>query len=255
MTEAAMAMSTQPQSLQASEFVSVLESGSVQGLGRACQEALERLTGSAAIGIYLLQGGGPRLVFSDDVPRGFLDDYAKTFGPTDPLIRGLGADVPVTDGETCVGAEKWRKSPLNDLLRSWGFCRNMCGLMQTRRDRLGVIYAAHRSARGEYSAEIKEQMRYLCHGASVALNRLLDEEAREGPQISPQLRRVADLLCDGLSNKQIARAIGLSDHTVKEYVQILLQRYEAENRTALAVSLVRSGALTRSSTPDMALTH
>jgi DNA-binding CsgD family transcriptional regulator len=53
-------------------------------------------------------------------------------------------------------------------------------------------------------------------------------------------REVAWLLCQGQSNKAIARQLGISAHTVKEHVQNLCRRFSAINRTDLVHRLLIS---------------
>ena len=50
------------------------------------------------------------------------------------------------------------------------------------------------------------------------------------------------LIGAGLSNKQIARELGISDGTVKVYVRNLLRKFRLSSRLALATRLHRSGA-------------
>jgi len=55
--------------------------------------------------------------------------------------------------------------------------------------------------------------------------------------------QVALLLCKGHTNKSIARALGISDQTVKEHVANLCRRFGAQNRTELAATLSASNLL------------
>lgn len=50
------------------------------------------------------------------------------------------------------------------------------------------------------------------------------------------------LLTSGLSNKQIARELGISDGTVKIYVRNLLRKFRLNSRLELATRIHRSGA-------------
>jgi DNA-binding CsgD family transcriptional regulator len=53
-----------------------------------------------------------------------------------------------------------------------------------------------------------------------------------GP-LSPRLRQTMELLLDGLSEKQIAGRLQLSEYTVHEYVQKLYRRYGVHSRAEL----------------------
>ncbi|GAB3350078.1 response regulator [Amycolatopsis echigonensis] len=77
--------------------------------------------------------------------------------------------------------------------------------------------------------------------ASV-LSRLRGET---GPQdtgyasLSPQERRVLDLIADGRTNRQIAERLVLSEKTVKNYVSAVLHKLGFERRTEAAVYAAR----------------
>lgn len=53
--------------------------------------------------------------------------------------------------------------------------------------------------------------------------------------LSPRLQQVLELLLRGQSNKAIARQLGLSDHTVKEYVSSILTFCGVANRLDLVL--------------------
>ncbi|MBU1212895.1 MAG: LuxR C-terminal-related transcriptional regulator [Alphaproteobacteria bacterium] len=57
--------------------------------------------------------------------------------------------------------------------------------------------------------------------------------------LTPQLRRVLELLGDGLSNKLIARKLGIVESTVKVYVSKLIQGFGCDNRTQVALLALR----------------
>ncbi|MDD5296925.1 MAG: response regulator transcription factor [Rhodocyclaceae bacterium] len=55
--------------------------------------------------------------------------------------------------------------------------------------------------------------------------------------LSPRLRKVQVCLLRGASNKLIARELGLSEYTVKEYVSSLLAYHRVKNRLDLVLKL------------------
>jgi DNA-binding CsgD family transcriptional regulator len=57
--------------------------------------------------------------------------------------------------------------------------------------------------------------------------------ADDADSLSPRLRDVLDRLLAGDSAKQAARRLGLSTHTVKEYVQALYRRFDVNSRGEL----------------------
>lgn len=54
-------------------------------------------------------------------------------------------------------------------------------------------------------------------------------------QLSPQERRVLDLVAEGLTNRQIAERLFLAEKTVKNYVSSVLHKLGVERRTSAAV--------------------
>ena len=53
--------------------------------------------------------------------------------------------------------------------------------------------------------------------------------------LSPQERRLLDLLAEGLTNRQVAVRMGLAEKTVKNYVSNLLRKLDMSSRTEAAV--------------------
>jgi len=59
--------------------------------------------------------------------------------------------------------------------------------------------------------------------------------------LSPRLAETLGYICQGLSNKGIARKMILSEHTVKEYSSDLLGKFGVRKRTELIVEMARRG--------------
>lgn len=62
--------------------------------------------------------------------------------------------------------------------------------------------------------------------------------------LTPREREVLSHLSAGLSNKEIAQRIGISDHTVKFHVNAILQKLGASTRTEAVVTAARRGLIT-----------
>lgn len=56
------------------------------------------------------------------------------------------------------------------------------------------------------------------------------DPARELPQLTPRQYEVLDLMCQGLSNKGIARRLGLAENTVRVHVQSVLAQLRVASR-------------------------
>ena len=78
----------------------------------------------------------------------------------------------------------------------------------------------------------------------------LREMSRDAPEgqkgvsaLSPQERRILDLIADGCTNRQIAAEMILSEKTVKNYVSNLLRKLGMRGRTEAAVYATRMAKL------------
>jgi DNA-binding NarL/FixJ family response regulator len=67
------------------------------------------------------------------------------------------------------------------------------------------------------------------------------EPALSGADLTPRELEVLELLAKGLDNREIASALFLSQHTVKNHVSSILAKLQVENRIQAAVRAVRSG--------------
>jgi len=61
--------------------------------------------------------------------------------------------------------------------------------------------------------------------------------------LTPREREVLELMTAGLSNKQIAAELGISEHTAKFHVNGVLDKCDAETRTEAVVTAVRRGII------------
>jgi DNA-binding NarL/FixJ family response regulator len=61
--------------------------------------------------------------------------------------------------------------------------------------------------------------------------------------VTPRERQVLGLLAEGLTNRQIAERLTVSEHTVHRHVTNILRKLELPSRTAAAAHAVRAGLL------------
>ncbi len=107
----------------------------------------------------------------------------------------------------------------------------------------GIIDAVRRVAAGENLLDTRDARRLLQRwtvdaGADPLMRAL-----------SPQERRVLELIADGLTNRQIGRRLSLAEKTVKNYVTSVLAKLGLESRTQAAVYVTTHGAQTRRRPP------
>jgi LuxR family transcriptional regulator, maltose regulon positive regulatory protein len=106
-------------------------------------------------------------------------------------------------------------------------------------------------AEREAVAAVDQLMSLGAAGQAQVARRLLEESIRpEGtreplPEITAREREVLVLLARGLTNRQIAERLVVSEHTVHRHVTNILRKLELPSRTAAAVVAARSGLLDR----------
>jgi DNA-binding NarL/FixJ family response regulator len=67
------------------------------------------------------------------------------------------------------------------------------------------------------------------------------DEAAGREELTPREREVVVLMCRGLTNKEIARALGIRVGTVKSHVDSIFWKLGARSRTQAAMAAVRRG--------------
>jgi DNA-binding CsgD family transcriptional regulator len=242
----------------ADRLMSIAESRSVRALGGACGSAIGELTGSPTVGLYLLEGVEPDLVYSRHVEEGLLDNYKSGFWKCDPVLDCILTAGRTADGASLHGPYHWRRSASFELLREWGFSYNMGGPLWRENRIIGVLFTATPNAETPYTPALRQIMDMLCRASSLALANMMhagqiDEDsgapimvpalpatmpAAALSKLPPRSADVAIRVCRGRTNKEIAREMGISDQTVKEHVANLCRRFGAHNRTELAACLL-----------------
>jgi two-component system, NarL family, response regulator DevR len=57
--------------------------------------------------------------------------------------------------------------------------------------------------------------------------------------LSPQERRILDLIAQGMTNRQIAETMFLAEHTIKNYTTSMLRKLRLSNRTEAAILAIK----------------
>ncbi|RJG44878.1 MULTISPECIES: LuxR C-terminal-related transcriptional regulator [unclassified Mesorhizobium] len=244
--------------------LNVAASRSLEALGDACHREIGRLIGSPTVGLYLLDRDKPYLFYSKHAPDGFIQEYSAEFDKYDPLLAYICEKGQPVDGSTLVGAAGWQSCNNFELLRRWGFMHCMAGPLRVDNRVVGVVYTANQGEIGAYESPAVDSMQILCRAGSLALTTMVETGRLNGAppswisqsgtashgeyasltrasalnQLPTRSREVALLLCHGQSNKEIARALGISAYTVKDHIGSLCQKLHAHNRTELVQRLL-----------------
>ena len=171
-----------------------------------------------------------------------VDEAVARIPPTKPNVALL--DVRLPDGS---GIEVCRE------VRS-GHPEIACVMLTSYADDEALIAAVMAGAAGYVlkqvgSVDLIDAVRRAGAGQSLLDKGLTDRvlaRMREGPAVDPRLasltpqeRRILDLIADGYTNRQIAETMFLAEKTVKNYVSNLLAKLGMERRTQAATFAAR----------------
>ncbi len=241
---------TDPDRRMADFIMAIAESGTLEELGATCHRAASCLVDAPVLGLYLIRQRAPNLAFSYNAPRGFLNEYEAELAPCDPMIEMITEERRAVSGSMLRSSKRWNVHVMEQLLKRWGFCGNMCGPILVDSRIAGLVYTADREETAADN-DRPQRMDFICRSASIALGRILAAQAaataggapgsgRIAPaRLPPRLAEVAMLVCRGLTNKEIARMMTISHHTVKEHITNLCLRFDVQNRTELAATMIR----------------
>ena len=101
-----------------------------------------------------------------------------------------------------------------------------------------IVEGIRAAARGE-SVDLAVRLPAISYAVSASLKEI--EPAIAAPELTPRELEVLDLVARGLDNSEIAKALFLSQHTIKNHVSSILIKMQVENRIQAAVRAVRSG--------------
>ena len=117
---------------------------------------------------------------------------------------------------------------------------------------LGALRAGARGylLKGASGQEIAQAIRTVQAGGSHLAPRVASTVlaqvkggSRSAPALSPREREVLQLVADGLPTKQIARALGITERTVKFHVASLMRKLDADNRAQMVAVAAQRGLL------------
>lgn len=87
----------------------------------------------------------------------------------------------------------------------------------------------------------KRLLGQIREGSALAAMPAVPEAAAETPALTRRELEVLQLVADGLSNKEIATSLFITEGTVKNHVHNALEKLQLENRTQAAAYIVRQG--------------
>ncbi|HBG08438.1 MAG: response regulator [Limnochordia bacterium] len=106
-----------------------------------------------------------------------------------------------------------------------------------------VVAAIRKVAAGEsvYPAELMERVMAHYHSLEVKFGRLQTAAAISDLSLTARELEILQYIVEGMSNKEIAAALYISEKTVKNHITSLLRKLDVEDRTQAAVFAVSQG--------------
>jgi DNA-binding NarL/FixJ family response regulator len=96
-------------------------------------------------------------------------------------------------------------------------------------------------------AQLDLALRAVAAGLLVRSNVVTDARgfapAEDAPMLTPREREILALIGDGLSNKAVARRLGISVHTVKFHLEALFTKLDATSRAEAVAKGLRGGVI------------
>ena len=228
-----------------------------QGEPRRAVELTERLLRQAPA--ELQRTPALELLVRARVARGELEEARAAFEALREIARLVGteplrASTELAEGLlAAAGGEHERaRMLLEDAVDRFGRCGAPFEASQARIELATSLVAMGRTEPAEREATAAlESLRAIGAEAEAERARRLREVTIHGggdrpgrqPGVTRREREVMGLLAEGLTNRQIAERLVLSEHTIHRHVTNILRKLDLPSRTAAAAHAVRSGLL------------
>ena len=218
------------------------EALSIHALGHHCLSAFSQAVPASFAAFYRIDA---RLQACDFQLRGMTEPmhhaYLEHYRDLDPLspraCLSVGMDVvPLAEG--------LRRQPTAQSRAYKGFLTSHAVIdvveiiaHDGKRPLVGLSLLRH-AGDGAFGAQALEHLRPL-HGLMQMAAQMLPRDTEAGPldTLTPRERQIALLLRDGLSNKALARTLGVGLPTIKTHLIHLFRKLGVKSRTELIANL------------------
>lgn len=121
-------------------------------------------------------------------------------------------------------------------------------MLTTFQDEHNIRLAISAGAEGyviksDKASNMAQQLRTLMAGCSVldgnVLKQLTDPSRDELRDLTPREKDITELVAQGLSNREIAKQLFISEGTVRNTLSVILEKLQLRDRTQLAISYWR----------------
>jgi LuxR family transcriptional regulator, maltose regulon positive regulatory protein len=233
------------------------------GETRRAVELVERLLRQSPPESKLDRAPALELLVRARVARGELDEARTALESLREIERLVGteplrASTELTDGlvEAASGEHERARTVLEDAVDRFERSGAPFETAQARIELATSLAALDRTemAQREARTALELLLEIGADAEAERARRLLKVSIRGGedgpqlPEVTRREREVLGLLAEGLTNRQIAERLVVSEHTVHRHVTNILRKLDLPSRTAAAAYAVRSGMLDDAST-------
>jgi ATP/maltotriose-dependent transcriptional regulator MalT len=225
-----------------------------QGQTRRCVELAERRLRQVPAQCELDRPPALELLIRARIARGDLEEARSALETLREIERLVGtvplrAAADVAEGLLAAagGDHERARTLLEDAVDRFERSGGPFEAAQARLELATSLVALGRSdaAEREATAALNRMLELGAVGESERARRILAACARDGrtpvPEVTRREREVLCLLAEGLTNRQIAGRLVVSEHTVHRHVTNILRKLQLPSRTAAAAHAVRSG--------------
>jgi ATP/maltotriose-dependent transcriptional regulator MalT len=229
-----------------------------QGEARRAVELVERVIRQTPPERKLDSAPALELLVRARVARGELDEARSTLERLREIERLVGTEpqsaaTQVAEGllHAARGEHERARTLLEDAVDRFQRCGAPFEASQARIELATSLAALGRTepAEREATTALDRMLELGAEAEAGRARRLLDASIQGGndgpslPGVTRREREVLGLLADGLTNRQIAERLVISEHTVHRHVTNILRKLDLPSRTAAAAHAVRSGVV------------
>jgi LuxR family maltose regulon positive regulatory protein len=223
------------------------------GDGARAIELAERFLRQVPAHVELDRVPALELLVAARTARGELDEAGAALDGLRNVERLVGtaplrAAVDLAEGRiAAAGGDHDRgRALLEDAIDRFERCSAPFEAAQARIELATTLLAAGRTddARVEAEAALNRLVELGAELEADRARRAIEASTRSDhplPDLTPREREVLSLLAQGLTNRQIAERLVLSEHTVHRHVSSILRKLDLPSRAAAAAAAVRAG--------------
>ncbi len=177
-------------------------------------------------------------------PNGWFEHYMeRNYVAVDPVFRHSTTSLRPFEWSEAHYEKKSKAADVMNEAAEFGFAAGFCVPTLTPHGPINVTFGGRRS-------ELSREDRGLLHLAAIyaqfRATELLSEKLRtgnSGPALSPREREVLRWCAAGKTTRQIADALGISQHTVLTHIAGACRKLEARTRTAAVAKAMSAGLI------------